>query len=327
MSLTGHLDVIPLEEVLRLLARSYKTGCLRVDAADLHGRIYLSSGSLSLATTGTDDDLRRQLLASGTITEEGLRSADLGGRPLTHMLTGGSQALVELIREEVVESLYRIRKPGRGQFVFNVDMAPRYQTGQAFDVEMCVAEADRRAAEWADIESVLSSIDLPVRMAPEIPEQVNLQASTWRLLAAFEGRATVRALSERLGLSAFRVAKEVSNLLRGGLVEMIEVVAPAPLVPQTPAPVRQPAPEPEPEPDVYNRSWWMEPEQEPAPSEPEPAPVLEESSNGSSLPDRFLEQVFSQLEAPEPPTPPQDQPTYGFLKRRRMSSLAPEEDR
>ena len=35
MSLTGALEAFPLPEVLRLLARSDKSGALRIDAADL----------------------------------------------------------------------------------------------------------------------------------------------------------------------------------------------------------------------------------------------------------------------------------------------------
>ena len=223
MSLTGHLDVFPLEEVLRLLARSYKSGCLRVDSPDLHGRVYLNNGSLALATVGSDEDLRRQLIASKLVTEESLRSAEVGGKSLNDVAAdiGSSQDLGDFFREEVVESLYRIRKPGRGQFVFNVDVAPRYRADTAFDVELCVGEADRRAAEWADIESVIPTIDLTLRISPEAPngEPVTLAPNTWRLVAAFEGAGTIRSLADRLGMSRFRVAKDLTALVRSGLLE------------------------------------------------------------------------------------------------------------
>ena len=223
MSLTGHLDVFPLEEVLRLLARSYKSGCLRVDSTDLHGRVYLNNGSLSLVTVGSDEDLRRQLIGSKLVGEDALRSAEIGGKSLNDVASdnGDHHLLDDFFREEVVESLYRIRKPGRGQFVFNVDVAPRYRADTAFDVELCVSEADRRAAEWADIESVIPNIDLALRISPEAPngEPVTLAPNTWRLVAGFEGSGTVRSLAERLGLSRFRVAKDLTALVRGGLVE------------------------------------------------------------------------------------------------------------
>ena len=228
MSLTGHLDVFPLEEVLRLLARSYKSGCLRVDSPDLHGRVYLNNGSLALATVGSDEDLRRQLIASKLVSDEALRSAEVGGKSLNDVAadSGSSQDLGDFFREEVVESLFRIRKPGRGQFVFNVDVAPRYRADTAFDVELCVAEADRRAAEWADVESVIPTIDLTLRISPEAPngEPVTLAPNTWRLVAAFEGSGTIRSLSDRLGMSRFRVAKDLTALVRSALLEPVSSV-------------------------------------------------------------------------------------------------------
>lgn len=270
MSLTGHLDVFPLEEVLRLLARSYKSGCLRVDSSDLHGRVYLNNGSLSLVTVGSDEDLRRQLISSKLVGEDALRSAEIGGKSLNDVASdnGGHHLLDDFFREEVVESLYRIRKPGRGQFVFNVDVAPRYRADTAFDVELCVTEADRRAAEWSDIESVIPNIDLALRISPEAPngEPVTLAPNTWRLVAGFEGSGTVRSLADRLGLSRFRVAKDLTALVRSGLVEAASAPAepePGPVAHQE-EPVTSSAP--------TGFGWRDSVEVSPAPvvSEPEP---------------------------------------------------------
>lgn len=341
MSLTGHLDVFPLEEVLRLLARSYKTGCLRVDSPDLHGRVYLNNGSLSLATVGTDDDLRRQLLSSSLVSEDALRSAEVGGRALTDSVVpgSGSHQLSEFFREEVVESLYRIRKPGRGQFVFNVDMNPRYRSEQSFDVELCVAEADRRSAEWADIESVIPTLDLELRVVSEAPngEPVTLAPNTWRLIAGFGATSTVRTLAERLGIPRFRAAKDLSTMVRGGLVEAAQppvpvVHEPEPFVPEpvligSPEPITSywgdgvgaseaetvelppaPAPEQVPVPSYVapastgipdpNQSWWQEPAEEAPASPGGEAPAEEEGAE--PLSDSFLDRVFAQLnENPE----------------------------
>jgi hypothetical protein len=344
MSLTGHLDIFPLEEVLRLLSRSYKSGCLRVDSPDLHGRVFLSNGSVSLATVATDEEFRRQLFASGLVREDALRSVELGGRTITDVVSPeiASSRLGEFVREEIVESLYRIRRPGRGQFAFNVDMNPRYPTGQGFDVDACVADADRRAAEWADIESVLASIDLPVRMTADIPdgEQVTLQANNWRLLAAFDGKATARGLADRLGISRFQVAKELATLLRAELLEIIEqptvatapqptfhstvpnevVAEAAPVIGETlvieetqledPVPANVPAAESV---DSHNKSWWVEPEKS------------EKQEAEPGLGDGFLDRVFAQLEQETEETV-EELPTPSFLKRRRMSSITNEEN-
>jgi hypothetical protein len=341
MSLTGHLDVFPLEEVLRLLSRSYKSGCLRIDTPEQHGRVYLESGSLSFATISTDDDFRRQLAASGLVSDDGLRNTEVSGRSLTEVLTPGtgSHQFTDLVREEVVESLYRIRKPGRGQFVFNLDVSPRYRMDQSFDVELCVSEADRRAADWADIELVIPHIDVELRINGEAPngEPVTLAPNTWRIIAGFGASATVRGLSERLGVSRFRVAKDLAGLTRAGLVEPVrpEVIEPVPAVvesapviiptevasPYTPAAafqrqVEEPAPSWSSEADTteidaassipaHDRSWWEEPVDRTVPaaalsSEPEVKEPEPEESQSTMLSDSFLDRVFSQLgENPE----------------------------
>jgi len=340
MSLTGHLDVFPLEEVLRLLSRSYKSGCLRIDTPEQHGRVYLESGSLTFATISTDDDFRRQLAASGLVSDDGLRTTEVSGRSLTEVLRPGTgtHQFTDLIREEVVESLYRIRKPGRGQFVFNLDVGPRYRMDQTFDVELCVAEADRRAADWADTELVIPHIDVELRINGEAPngEPVTLAPNTWRLVAAFGGTATVRGLSERLGVSRFRAAKDLAGLVRAELVEPVrpEVVDPGPIAvepvsvvvpteavtPFAPAPAMEPAIEeavpsgsadtteiePAPAIPAHDRSWWEEPVERSVPaaalssetevSQPEEA----EAGEPTMLSDSFLDRVFSQLgENPE----------------------------
>jgi hypothetical protein len=331
--------------------------------------VYLSSGSLAVATVGTDDDFRRQLIASRLVTDDGMRSAEIGGRSVAEVLTPGTgtQALVDLFREETIESLYRIRKPGRGQFVFNVDVAPRYRSDQSFDVELCVAEADRRAADWADIESVIPSIDLSLRINAEAPngEPVTLAPNTWRLVAAFEGIATVRSLSDRLGISRFRVAKDLAALVRSSLVEAVQPAAPT--VPE-PVPVGGREPErvsygwPSPAEEQYpyvepvshaveeqptpaeravadhaaTRTWWEEPQAPATPAATDtievvgaqpPEGQIEEEKPADQSADAFLDRVFSQLkETPEGEGVSQPGAGgHGFLKRRRMSSIGADE--
>ena len=339
MSLTGHLDVFPLEEVLRLLARSYKSGCLRVDSPDLHGRVYLNNGSLALVTVGSDEDLRRQLIGSKLVGEDALRSAEVGGKSLNDVASDddGHQRLDDFFREEVVESLYRIRKPGRGQFVFNVDVAPRYRADSAFDVELCVSEADRRAAEWSDIESVIPNIDLALRISSEAPngEPVTLAPNTWRLVAGFEGSGTVRSLADRLGLSRFRVAKDLTALVRSGLVE----AATAAVEPEPVAVVRQE------EPVISNAStgfgWRDSVEVGPAPavSEPEPAayeapqPTYTPSNPGhvgdygqASYPQpEPADSIYNPFTSPDPEVEPVLEQTYTQPEEIKPEEIRPEE--
>jgi hypothetical protein len=288
---------------------------------------------------------------SRIVSEDAIRAAEVGGRSLAD--SGAPSGLADFFREEVVESLYRIRKPGRGQFVFNVDVTPRYRSEQAFDVEMCISEADRRSVEWADIESVISTIDESLRVVADAPnnEPVTLAPNTWKLVANFEGVSSVRGLADRLGTSRFRTAKDLAALVRAGLVETVRAPEPAPAPPapsysyagyetslpsetaEEPEPAYQDAyaeaePErPEPKEADFNKSWWSEavPAEASDATEEDTEPTEggdEETAETPTGSDSFLDRVFSQLnENPEGQGGTSQVPSHGFLKRRRMSSV------
>lgn len=226
MSLNGNLEVFPLEEVLRLLARSRKSGCLRVDTSGAQGRIFLSNGTLSLATTANDVELRRKLVASGLVDEATVRKIELSGSSVANSLAEDVSIndWADFVREESVEGLYRIRRTGRGSFDFVVDLGPRYPTGQSFDSEVILSEADRRALEWEDIETVLPRLDTVVRMVATLEgeESVTLGPATWQILAALGGGASTSQVASTLQWSEFRTARETATLVRNGLVVVSE---------------------------------------------------------------------------------------------------------
>jgi len=332
MTLNGSLDIFPLEEVLRLLARSRKTGCLRVECPDATGRVYLASGALSLVTTAGDEDLRRLVVNSGLVDEAELRRVETGSATLVEALTPGIPPvlLTDLIREQIVEGLYQLRRSGAGTFDFALDVQPRYPTGQTFDAEVAVGEADRRAAEWTEIETVLTDLTVPLRMVRRLPDEndVTVTAPTWRVLANLDGGASVIELADSLGMSRFRTAREVAGLLRSRLVEPV------------PEPVRS-------EPVVAAPAWtertsWLTapvaadveegPAGEEGSSEPpaaaetvpsawmEPGPAVAEDA------DRFLESVFSEFETEDEPSDETESTfSMGLLRRRRMSG-SPRDD-
>jgi len=357
MSLSGKLDVFPLEEVLRLLARSQQNGCLRVDGESA-GRIYMEGGYLTYATVESDEVLRDRLVAAGVVTEEGLSRLDISRGTLTDAVapSASASALTELVREHSVESLYRIRRPGTGAFEFVADANPRYPTGQTFDVESIIADAERRASEWADIETIVPDLTTLWRMVPEIEEEsVNLSDTAWRFLAAMDGSCSVEALADRLGMTKFQTARRMAEMARAHLVEPM----PAPSY-ETPGydtaynatDIYQPAPEPEyttePEPEAVeepaagvveaptpdpDRSWWSETNAEealptgvadntfetPAEDEGTEEPATVEPQAEES----FLETVFSELEKTEESTEEHEdseESGFGLLRRRGLGA-------
>jgi hypothetical protein len=332
MSLSGNLEVFPLEEVLRLLSRSHQDGCLQV-RGEGSGRIYLEKGSLTFATVEQDEALRPHLVASGLVSEEGLSRVDVSGGSLSEALvpSAASSSLTELIREQCVESLYRIRRPGRGAFDFQIDARPHYPTGQSFDVEAIISEAERRAADWADIETVVPELAIPWRMVPTIDEDsVNLSDTAWRFLAAMEGASSVTELAGRLGSTTFQTARRMAELSRARLVEQVTAAAPvttpvtapvtSPLTTELPAPSHEVADTPGPDwpgqpvqaEPATDRSWWNDENSETA------------ETDSEELPDEsFLETVFSELDKTEDiddDTDDEDGAGFGLLRRRGLGA-------
>lgn len=353
MSLSGTLEVFPLEEVLRLVARSHTDGCLRV-VNDQEGRIYIENGSLSYATVEPDETLRSRLIASGLATEETLSRLDVSRSPLTEALSPSvsQSALTELVREQSVEALYRIRRPAAGSFEFLVGTQPRYGTGQSFDIETVISEAERRASEWADIESVVPDLTVPWRMVPSLDEEsVNLSDTAWRFLAAMDGSCAVDALAERLGITRFQTARRMAELGRARLVEPVPVSQPAAAgdaipswvsEPQDEAPVEpttEPAPELASEPvteEAARTSWWQDSPATPAADEATQASAdvdasaAEETTEvepGTEPDESFLETVFGELEKTEDDDDPEasdpegdDDSGFGLLRRRGLGA-------
>lgn len=342
MSLSGKLEIFPLDEVLRLLARSHQDGCLRVEG-DGAGRIYFESGSLTFATVESDEDFRSYLLASGVTSEEGLSRLEVSRGSLTEALvpSAASAALTELVREQCVEALYRIRRPASGYFEFQIESRPRYGTGQSFDVETVLSEAERRAAEWADIETVVPDLGVPWHMVPTIDEEsVSISDTAWRFLAALDGSCSVDVLAGRLGLTTFQTARRMAELSRARLVEPVaadEPVAaqPEPHAPpiETPAPplvgeapaVAPPAEEAaSDEPKQADSVWWEEKEQTPEPAEAADEPAASEETSEEP----FLESVFSELESNESESgsdeddddSDDDDGGFGLLRRRGLGA-------
>jgi hypothetical protein len=185
--------------------------------------VYLAGGSITFANTESDEVVRQALINAGLVSDESLRNA--GGSLVDAVVEGADpNAITDFVREQVVESLYRIRRPGQGEFEFAIDIQPSLQTGQQFDAEVAVAESERRAAEWADILQSIDSLDTPIRMVRELADEnsVTIAAPTWRVLASLEGGTSVRELAYRAGMSEFQAARELGGLIKSELVTTID---------------------------------------------------------------------------------------------------------
>jgi hypothetical protein len=232
MALTGTLESIPLPEVLRMLARSRKSGCLRIDAGGLQGKVYLTDGWMTYATTRRDQDLRADLMSAGMVDEAGWKHVERRERGIAEVLTDGfaREDLTRFISEQITDVLFRLSRPGHGTFDFGEDVGPHYPTEQQINIEVCLDEAERRIAQWRLIEEVIPGVNFRLRMVHILPEdarEVTITVDTWRLLSALNGQGTVEEVAARLGSTDFQIAQVMAQMVRQGLLEVVDQLAPA----------------------------------------------------------------------------------------------------
>jgi hypothetical protein len=231
MSLTGALEAFPLPEVLRLLARSDKSGTLRIDAADLQGRIYLADGALTYATTRREEDLVDDLVGAGLIDSQDWVLVERREKDVVEVLVEDAteQQLTDLVADQIADVIFRLMRRTDGDFEFSESVGPRYNTGIFVDIDASIAEAEKRNTQWAEIEEVIPAISFHLRMVPDLNDrnEVSLPATTWRILAALHGEGSIEEVARRLGMTDFAVAQIMAGLTRDGLLEIIDMPPPA----------------------------------------------------------------------------------------------------
>lgn len=227
MSLTGALEAFPLPEVLRLLARSQKSGALRISAAELQGRIYLSGGSLTYATTRRDEDLADDLVGAGLIDSQDWVLVERREKDVVEVLNERTtaQQLTDLLSDQIADVIFRLMRRTDGDFEFSESVGPRYNTGVTINVDTCIAEAEERNTQWAEIEKVIPAITFHLRMIPDLNDrnEVSLPAATWRILAALHGEGSIEEVARRLGMTDFAVGQIMAALVRNGLLEIVDM--------------------------------------------------------------------------------------------------------
>jgi hypothetical protein len=245
VSLTGALEAFPLPDVLQLLSRSQKSGALRVNGKGIEGKIFFSEGDLTYATTRSEESLGPDLIRAGLVDEGDWQKVERKRVPVLDVLRKGvdRQELEKFVEEHVHDVLFRLLRLERGTFEFLPELQPRYATGQTLSVELSLEQARSRLAKWQDIEAVIPGMNLRMAMAPGLGAErgeILLDAEGWQVLSGLRGVGSVEELAQRLGATDFQVAKVMAQLVRDGLVVVIDQVAETPVHPEEPTDAAEP---------------------------------------------------------------------------------------
>jgi hypothetical protein len=317
VSLSGNLGFVPLDEVLRLLRRSDQHGCVDVRGSGIHGRVFMGGGGIDIATTYDDEDLLRHLVNSG-FTEESILHRISTGETTLAAVAEANQAIVDLIREMSVESLYQMSVHG-DEFYVDEGASTQYASPKSFELEALLRDATERSKEWAKVTEVITDLNRPIGFRRDLGEreEVTVKGDDWMVLSHIGPGASVSEIAEGLGTTEFWTARVAARLAKSDLIEIARTEA-EPTEGGTGAVFPEPDSKPErserPEVDDAvaaehsvvseadpNESWWKAPEDDEATFQPAPAEVEraeQEDADNEPAPSADLDE--SQPVAAEP---------------------------
>lgn len=218
MSLSGNLGFVPIDEVLRLLTRSHQQGSVAVTGMGLHGRVFIGKGGIDLATTSDDVELHRHLVNSGYAEERAL-SRIANDETTLAAIAEANAAIVGLVREMTVESLYQIATRGE-EFVVHEGTTSPYASPKSFELEALLRDTDERKREWDSVSTVIPDLSTGIRFQRDLGEreEVTVKSDDWKVLSELGESASVREIADHLGTTEFWTARVAARLIKDDLV-------------------------------------------------------------------------------------------------------------
>ncbi len=138
-----------------------------------------------------------------------------------------------------VDAVFELLRLDAGTFNFEVGSDVPHR-GEPATIDLVLADAQVRLAEWNEIAKVVPHLDAVVDMAAEAPAaEVTVTSGQWRLLRAVAGGCTVSALMAKTGDGEFDACRKVKDLVEASLATL-DVSASRPR-PAQPAATAEPA--------------------------------------------------------------------------------------
>ena len=219
MSLSGNLGFVSLDEVLRLLTRSSQQGSVDVRGEQIRGRIFITKGGIGLATTSDDEGLHRHLVKSGLVEDAYLDDVEAGASNLAPIVEKSGGAIVELIREMTVESIYQLGLNGESFEVYE-GAESHYVSPKAFELEELLTDSKQRLTDWVEVSRIVKDLTAPVAFVRDLGdrEEVKIDSESWKVLSEVGSGASVSQMADELGTTEFWTARLAARLIDKDLV-------------------------------------------------------------------------------------------------------------
>ncbi|MHB1444917.1 MAG: DUF4388 domain-containing protein [Acidimicrobiales bacterium] len=185
--LQGSFDTFDFPEVLGMLSRKRQSGKLRMHCGSAVVELYLAEGRLAHAES----------------SDHGIPVRVADSRP------------------RLEETCFEVLRWDHGSFEFYPNAVPSSSRNLDAPVDSVLSGARGRVEEWERVQLIIPSLDVQPRLVSDLAaSEVTISRSSWRILAALDGRRNGIALARTLGLSHFELSFALADLVSAGLVEV-----------------------------------------------------------------------------------------------------------
>ncbi|MDE0802365.1 MAG: DUF4388 domain-containing protein [Acidimicrobiales bacterium] len=122
---------------------------------------------------------------------------------------------------DIDATLFDLLRFGAGDFVFEAGAVPDEPGVEEIDVEAALGRAESLLTEWHDLETVVPSLRVGVRLVQELAgDSVMITSEQWRSLAAVGSGTSAAGLGQRLELGELDTCRRIRDLVDASLVEI-----------------------------------------------------------------------------------------------------------
>ncbi len=232
MAYNGTFRTVDFSDLLNMLAKSKKFGCLTVSNGVQKKYIYFRSGEILYATSVRDEDrfgaflirfelLNNEQLAQGLELHE--KTGKMLGESLVQLGFLDTAQLAEHLQRLVKGIVFDIFTWKEGDFEFLDDRKPPMDADfKPLSVAELIEEGKQKAGQWTQIQKTISAATILQlsRSNSDSAVSISLSAAEFQLLALCDGIKDVAEICEESPLSDFDTHNLLAKMLQAGFLEV-----------------------------------------------------------------------------------------------------------
>jgi len=244
MALKGDLHDFSTTQLLNLISLARKTGTLTIEGSQV-AQMAFRDGKLVLANMGENSNSLAYVLEdAGILTHQQgevirTKASGTSDKQLGHLLIKAGYVtqgdIIQSVRRHTLDVVFRLFTWVEGLFRFDANSIPSSdRITVPIDLESVIMEGSRRLKEWEVLQEELPDLDVSLRFSDRPNSRlrnINLTVEEWRVVSFVSPKNSIRQIAEAINLNEFQIRRIVYGMIQAGLVEIIEPVPVAPVVP------------------------------------------------------------------------------------------------